>query len=278
MSLVACRYAVIQFLPYTETGEFANVGLVMLCPEKNYFGFRLQSTRRTKRITGFFERLDRSIYTRALELFQQELLRVARHLEQEIFPRADGDAARQLFTALTHPREAIIRFAPVRAIMGEVPEQMLETLFSRYVEHDFATPEHREEVLEKRIGQLLRELPLDKPFQAYTVGNDETHAHFPFVTTDGDQVVKAIKPLFLAQEDAHKIFEHADHWLPKMRRLRVRKLMPKNTLISVEAPPANDDKRFKAFAEIRRELLDLDLSVVAASDEGAIREFALATT
>ena len=276
MSLFACRYAVVQFLPYAETGEFANVGVVLLCPDTGYFGFRLQSARRTKRITSFFERLDRGIYSRSLDTFQQELQRVARHLETETFPRADAEGARQLFSALTHPREAIVRFAPVRAIMTAAPEKEVDLLFGRYVEHDFATPEHREEVLEKRIGQLLRGLPLDKPFQAHTLGNDETRARFPFVTMDGERAIKAIKPLFLAQDEPHKIFEHADFWLPKMRRLRMRGLLPETTLISTEAPPEDDAKRFKAFAEVRDELIGLNLLTAAAQDEAAIRRFALA--
>lgn len=275
MSLFACRYAVVQFLPYAETGEFANVGVALLCPETGYFGFRLQNTRRTKRITQFFERLDRAVYTRAMDLFQQELQRVGQFLTHEVFPAGNADAARQTFMALTHPREAIVRFAPVRAIMAAAPEKELEILFGRYVEHDFATPEHREEVLEKRIGQLLRDLPLAKPFQAHTVGNDETRARFPFVLMENDRPIKAIKPLFLAQDEPHKIFEHADFWLPKMRRLRARGLLPDATLISTEAPPDDDGRRFKAFAEIRDEIAGMSLLTVTASDTEAIRRFAL---
>ena len=275
MSLFACRYAVVQFLPYAETGEFANVGVALLCPERGFFGFRLQNARRTKRITSFFERLDRAVYVRAQGLFEQELARVKTLLDDEIFPRADAAAARQLFTALTHPREAIVRFAPVRAILTSAPENELETLFGRYVEHDFATPEHREEVLEKRIGQLLRDLPLAKPFQAHTIGNDETRARFPFVLMENDRPIKAIKPLFLAQDEPHKIFEHADFWLPKMRRLRSRGLLPDAMLISAEAPPEDDGRCFKAFAEIRDELAGMNLLTANASDTEAVRRFAL---
>lgn len=275
MSLFACRYAVVQFLPYAETGEFANVGIALLCPGAGYFGFRLQTPRRTRRITHFFERLERSDYVRALDIFQQELQRVADILESEVFPRADAEGARQLFTALTHPREAVMRFSAPRAIMTASPKKEVEILFGRYVEHDFATPEHREEVLERRIGQLLRSLPLDKHFQPQTLGDDETRARFPFVLLDHERPVKAIKPLFLAQDEIHKIFEHADYWLSKMRRLRTRGLLPEATLISTEAPPPEDAKRHKAFEEVRSELADLHLQTASAQDIEAIRRFAL---
>ncbi len=276
MKLFACRYALVQFLPYAETGEFANVGMVLLCPDQKYFGFRLQNTRHTKRITGFFERLDRTAYVRALKLFQGELVRVKTVLDNEVFRRADFEAARQLFGALTHPREAVVRFSTTRAIMTADPAQEVENLFGRYVEHDFATPEHREDVLKKRIGQLLHALPLARHFQAHTLGNDETRARFPFVLMDKEQPIKAIKPLFLAQDEARKIFEHADFWLPKLRRLRTRGLLPDATLISTEAPNEDDGKRYKAFIEVRDELAGLDLLTVAANDDAAIKRFALA--
>jgi hypothetical protein len=39
MTLVACTYAALRFLPYRETCEFANVGVVVCAPEAGFFGF-----------------------------------------------------------------------------------------------------------------------------------------------------------------------------------------------------------------------------------------------
>lgn len=36
MKKFACQYAIDRFLPYMETGEFANVGIVMLCPDAGF--------------------------------------------------------------------------------------------------------------------------------------------------------------------------------------------------------------------------------------------------
>lgn len=35
MNKLACQYAVVRFLPYAETGEFANVGVALACPVRN---------------------------------------------------------------------------------------------------------------------------------------------------------------------------------------------------------------------------------------------------
>ncbi len=36
---VACNYAIIRFLPYPETEEFVNVGVVLACPSALPRGF-----------------------------------------------------------------------------------------------------------------------------------------------------------------------------------------------------------------------------------------------
>lgn len=43
---VPCQYAIIQFMPYPETGEFANVGVVLACPQMRYLGARLAPVKR----------------------------------------------------------------------------------------------------------------------------------------------------------------------------------------------------------------------------------------
>src|SRR5438552_6703190 len=57
MGEVVCNYAIARFRPYRETGELVNVGVVLVCPQVNYFGY-LFETRKYKRVTDFFPELD----------------------------------------------------------------------------------------------------------------------------------------------------------------------------------------------------------------------------
>ena len=68
MTLMACQYSIAQFLPYAETGEFANVGVVLVCPSQCFMGAQFLSTKKTARITSFFDRLDKRVY-RTLKVF-----------------------------------------------------------------------------------------------------------------------------------------------------------------------------------------------------------------
>ncbi len=272
--LVACRYAVIQFVPYRETGEFANAGVVLMCPETGYFDFKLQ-TRRTKRITDFFDELPRDFYLRAVKAMGNELERVAQ-LVAEVAPGTGrADHLRHLFDSLIHPREGMVRFSPPRAVMTADPAAELIKQFDHQVECTFATPEYVEQVMEKRIRALLGGLQLAAPFVPQRVGNDEFHARFQLVQMQDGALAKIIKPFHLNQAETVGIYEHGDAWLQKIKRLRDRKLLPDAVLFAVKAPAPTDPKRHAAYTEICSDLHRLDVQTVDETAEQQIADFAL---
>lgn len=275
MIRLPCRYAVVQFLPFTETGEFANIGVVLACPATGYVGFKLQ-TRRWGRITAFFDEISATTYRRAVRAFGMELERV--RLAAANLPD-DGRrpvAMRQLFEDLVHPREALMRFGQPRAVLAEAPARMVDTLFEHYVERSFATPEYVEHAITQRVQALLRSAPVVAPFKAERIGNDEVHARFPFVQTLGGQFSKVIKPFNLSQAEPNDIFDHGDAWINKMKRLHQRKLLPRAVLFAVKAPPQTDSARFSAYAEVCQELRAGAVTVVDQAADAQILEFATA--
>lgn len=267
MTKLACRYAIVQFLPYPETGEFANVGVVVVCPAAGYFGFKLE-TRRSARCTHFFRDLDRTVYLRSVAALKEELARLQKVL------RATGEnTLREAFTLLIHPREAILRFGQSRALLADDPQAAVETLFARYVEHDFATRTYRETVLEERVQTLLRRVRLGDVFRPERIGDDEFDVRFPLVQMINDRPAKAIKPFFLAQDETNAIFEHGDRWLARLRRLKQRRLLPARVLFAVEGPDEADGKRFGAFQDVTGELREF-ADVIPISERRQVVEFA----
>lgn len=266
---LACRYAVVQFMPYSETGEFANVGVVLFCPETGFFDYRLQA-RKYGRITAFFDELEPKVYLSAIRLIQGELIR----LKGMLTSAGVRDHGRELFAGLIHPREAIIRFGPERVLLARQPNDELNRLFEHYVDRAFATPEYVEQVITKRLRTLIGGLNLEQPFRDEQIGDDEVHAHFPLVQRRGERFSKVIKPFNLSQDEPNSIFTHGDAWLQKLRRLRKKQLLPQQVLFAVAAPPVTDRKRYAAYAEICSELQALDVAAVAESANREIAEFA----
>lgn len=275
MKHFACRYAIVQFLPHTETGEFANVGIVLACPETGYFHFKLQ-TRRYARITGFFEELSKDVYLTAIKTMQTELERIQHLVLSLPTNTARADTVRNLMAALTHPREAIVRFGAMRPILTPDPAAQLDQLFKHYVDRVFATHEYVEQTITRRIQTLLEGLTLPAPFKKERVGDEQVHASFPLVQRLDGQIAKVIKPFNLAHNEANDIYEHGDAWLQKVRRLRHHRWLPDHVLFAVEAPPPADPQRFAAYQEISGELQQQGVQLVQKDQEPTILAFATA--
>lgn len=273
MKNFACRYTIVQFVPYTETGEFANVGVIVVCPETGYFNFQLQ-TRRYSRITAFFDELTPDVYRTAIHTIQGELLRLQRLVEALPATSERPERIRNLLDSLAHPREAMIRFGQIRPILTSDPRTQLASLFAHYVNHAFATPAYIEQTITKRIQSLLEGLRLPAPFKSERIGDEQIHASFPLVQRLDGRVHKIIKPFNLTQDEPNRIFDHGDAWLQKVRRLRKRDLLPRDVLFAVAGPPRGDLKRFEAYLEICSELTDENVKLLDQGQENEIVEFA----
>lgn len=273
MKKYACQYAIVRFLPYLETGEFANVGIVLSCPDAGFFDFKLLT--HIRRITAFFEELDAGIYRRARGDFQQELRRIRNYLNPQQGGAMDAEFARHLFAELTRPREVIMRFDGIRVVLAEDPSQQLEELFGYYVERNFSTKAYQEQLLEKTVRKVLFDAKLNKQYQPETLGNvDSYHAKFPFVHHEGERVLKAIKPLHLAHTDPAQIYDHGWAWLGKVQKLRALRVLPERVLFPVQGPTEADGERFEIFQDITGKLAANDIQVVATTQTEKIVEFA----
>jgi hypothetical protein len=272
MTSVACRYAVLQFSPYRETGEFANAGVVLLCPATGFFDFKLQ-TQRTKRITDFFDPLPREVYVRAIAAMRDELQRVAQ-VAMQIPAPGRMDALRQLFEALTRPREAMLRFGHPRTVLTTDPVAELARQFEHCVQRSFVTPEYVEQAMEKNIRQLLQGLHLAAPFGARQLGDEVFHANFPLVQQQDGKASKVIKPLRLNHGAPVDIYTHGDVWLQKIKRLRSRNHLPQAVLFALRPPESDDAQRQGAYQEICTELQGLEVQTVLDSATSDITAFA----
>ena len=270
----ACAYSIVQFRPYMETGEFANVGILLLSAEGRFVDFKL--IKRYSRITQFFKELDRGIYLRAIELFKTEMQRSCAFVRRQALDgrkrTPDIALAEGAFAELVRPREGMLRFSDARIVLSLDPKGKLDELFDHYVGRNFATPEYQERLLENQVAKVLRHG--QKLFLPAKVGNDNYHIRFPFVRLDdANQVTAIIKPLYLAQEEPSKIRTKGGAWVDRALRLKRHGLLPDDVLFVLSGPPESEEKRFDAFHEIRGDLQNQGLFVVPANDEAQIIEF-----
>ncbi|AYF32314.1 DUF3037 domain-containing protein [Vreelandella alkaliphila] len=248
MSII-CNYAVLRFQPYPETGEFANLGIVMICNNGQFL--EMIETRTRKRVTNFFDKLDPAIFTSARQAFAKEIHRVA-----ELANNHPHDVAFQLglFKHLTAPSETMFRFSKPGTIATSDPQATLSELFNRYVCHEFAHREDTETKLKRSINNLLRTNFSDRTYREEKLGDELYHVTFPFVWHSGGITAQAIRPLSFDLDDTKSIIDKGDRWIMQMNRLAKHGGIPSDTVFICKEPKGNNADHQKIYREITSEL------------------------
>jgi hypothetical protein len=278
MSEVVCNYAIARFRPYRETSEFVIVGVVLVCPQVNYFGY-LFETRKYKRVTDFFPELDVDVFRAGMSGFLKELARFAgREHEaqlQQLVLREEAHATIGRFRELVRPRESLFHFGDTGTVLAADPRVKLQELFQYYIKRQFARDrEYQEVIMRRHLADFLRKNELDRFYKTdHRVGDESYHVILPFVHLEGRVVRKAIKPLHLDKEGPTDIYRHGDAWISTVKRLRNINRLPKEFLFTVKEPKAQP-KRISAAHEICRELQSLDTLTIPFSETNRILDFA----
>lgn len=265
----ACQYAIARFMPFVETGEFANVGIVLMCPEIGYFNFQLLN--KVRRITAFFDQLESRIYRGAKNDLRDELIRLKAQMEST---QQSGNTAKYMFQELVRPREVMLRFDAPRVVLTDNPEKKLEDLFNFYVGRNFVTPDYIEQRLEKKMRSLLIEASVKDLYHEARVEHGAFHARFPFAHKNHTgSIIKAIKPLHLAHKDPAHAYEHGWSWVGKIRQLQKYEAFPKHVLIAAEAPSEANEQAFSVYKEIREDFQKLHIQFAELADVEQIKSF-----
>ncbi len=275
MKQFACNYASVRFLPYRETGEFVNVGVVVHCPQTDFFGYRLVPLRRTGRVTGFFPELDTKLFKAALQGIARELGRMqANHrllpTREEVAPEIAKEQV-QRFREVIRRREGLLHFGDAGTLVADTPEEALNNLFGRFVERQFAQKrEYQEIVMRNRLAQFLKNWKLAGLYEVNKkIGDGDFHVLMPFVHYTGVIAAKAIKPLDLAKAEPSEIYHHGGAWVKNMERLRNRNHLPREVIFTVKLPEPG--KRLNAAHEICQELQALGVEPVPFEDTPRVR-------
>lgn len=260
-----CNYAVLRFLPYPETGEFVNLGVVVHCADTGFLGVELER-KRLRRVTNFFPELIKDQFKTAQDAVWTELERV----RDQMTALGQPELKRRVFRELVRPRESIFRFSEVKTVLTNHPRELVGELFAQYVRRHFAqTKEHQEGVMARRYYQVLRQFRPQQVFhQNRLVGGDEYHVRVPLTSdiVDGKGVpLRVIKPLDLNRDEPTAIIDHGDAWIGKVRRLREIGCQPDRFIFAVSLPSLKNDRPREAAQKIIEEL-QKDALVVMAND------------
>lgn len=127
-----CNYALLQFLPYPETGEFVNVGVLVSCMDPCLLSFTAGKDM-PERVKAMFPRQDEQAYLNALAALKTDMKRATESA-------GDPKTCKQVFGELVRRRESMFRFGEVRTILTTDAGHLVDELFSRYVRMEVPKP------------------------------------------------------------------------------------------------------------------------------------------
>ena len=259
-----CHYALLRFMPYREAEEFINIGVVLACPKRGYLGVAVER-RKFNRVANFFpefktEKME-TIYREGLRVLLRELDRFelqSQHNQHQNHPQ-NAERTRAIFGAITKQREAIFHWSEPRTLLTYNVERQLQQLFDLYVERQLTElPDAPEEDLQRKLSHFLAHLDLRHLYRVAEIGPPEHAVTFPFVAGPRNappSLLRAIKPLNLAQNQSNEVYRHGDHWVGNLRRLKRDNALPAATLFAVNQPPIHAPTA-RAAAEICAELTE----------------------
>jgi hypothetical protein len=120
-----CNYAMLRFLPYPETGEFVNVGVLVNCQQPCLLEFQMEQEM-PARVKALFPNQDECKFRDAALAMQAEMERVKGMIR-------DPKASQLAFREAVRPRESVLRFGEVRTILTPEPAALVGDLFRKYV-------------------------------------------------------------------------------------------------------------------------------------------------
>lgn len=266
-----CKYAIVRFIPFSETQEFANVGVLLFTPKSGFVDFKL-APNRFSRVTDFFDDLNGDLYRNALITFEKELTRV-----RELGNKFYGEQQVELLEEVTRFREGIISFSETRALLHEDPKLALDQLYSKYIARNFVTKEYREQQMVKALRQDLRKNIIGVQYTQQKLSGDfGVQIDMPFVSKDC-HITKVIKPLSFNQNKPLALIEHGELWINRVKRLiQAKAVTAHNMLFTLEKPESERLDLIQAYEEVTSHMRELKANVTLFEDRKSIYEFASA--
>lgn len=264
----AMQYTVIRFMPHVQTREFANIGVIVACPKTGYFDYQINS--KYSRLSQFFRYFDASVYRAAIKAFSLELERVRTVLQ------ANPQQIQHEMAHIARPRETILQTSGISVCLATDEAEQLQHLFHYYVHHSFAKNQP-EEAFTHQIVEMVKSFRLPQPFHEAKIGNDDYHIVLPLVQKQDNTVQKIIKPIYLGQEDAAAIYQKADNWIARFKRLRDFGWINKKTaiLLPYQPPQHGTASQEKAVNHVLQDFKQHNISIAHQEDIPRIQQFVL---
>jgi hypothetical protein len=269
-----CMYAVVRFMPFAETREFANVGVVIIAPKLGIYDFKL-APQKFGRVTHFFEDLDGVVYKHAIEGIEAELERVRDFLVHNYI---QGKDLVEYFKEITRTRESVLHFGEIGTLLTDNVNVTVDKLYDRLIGRNFTTSKEYKEQQMVRVlkSQLTSNLPKGVRYTQQNIKAGIFDISMPLVTKINSNY-RIIRPLAFEQKNVLQAMEHGETWINRLKKLINSEVIEaKRALFALEKPLNRKLEFMKVYEDVYGEIQNLGAVAEDFSDTSNIVKFAAA--
>ena len=211
-------YVVLRYVHDILTGEFVNVGLVVVVP-----GQPLILTKARKilgRIRNIFPDLDSKAYKRAIEAIERGMKSVERGLKSEGLFKGDKTAGDYARIALPLD-DSSLQWSPVGAGLTSDPQKTFDQLYYRFItRYDRPSQRRRsDEDVWRPVEAKLKEQGVQVVLESRRVSGSTDAVDFQHARKNGR--LHVYEPLSFDLSDADNIKNKARRWLGHLSAVKV---------------------------------------------------------
>jgi hypothetical protein len=211
----AYTYTVLRYVHDIATGEFLNVGVALLAPERHYVSALCRTT--YGRLREVFPSLDGESFRAAMRHVTHEFERFQKELAEELPLKQTSNGIMGYAHAVLGADDSSLQWSPMGSGLSNDPWLTLEQLYERFVmANEPRSPAHRrhDEDVWKRFSLELQQRQVLRHFAKKTIAVDDDQIEFKHAWKNG--VWHCLAPVSFDLASADSIREKAHKWLGQL--------------------------------------------------------------
>lgn len=223
-------YSFIRYLPYFESGEFVNVGLIACEPKKQKLSYQLVK-KNDSRVNNFFRNSKifysvRTVIDEQLDYIRNKINERGFSNEQEII---------EFFHHYTERKDGIFQFSDAVVALTDNPEMLFSEVYEKFIKLACVGNESQENQIIKHYRTLFKadNDPLLQNYKQHRVHGTISKFVLPLALKNNDnkQILKGIKSLAFDQTETSSMIEHCDSWIARINRASEENLLDKGNIL-----------------------------------------------
>lgn len=202
-------YTILRYVHDAATAEFVNVGVVLQCPDRAFFGAKLRH--KYGRLSALFPDLDREAFRSSMYGLERAFHHLGKVYRKDDLLRPKSDAS-ALAREVLPPDDSSLQWSPVGSGLTRDPEYELERLFVRLVEVYDDKSEHRRSDAEvwRPVRERLEQAKLSTKLTEKIIRSDADELEFQNAWKNS--VWHCYEPVSFDLADADGIKNKARRW------------------------------------------------------------------